>query len=225
MRLLAFILICLPFCFIAQEANGNTYKNEFGIDATSFVLRFIKLNSEESTYLETYDLTYRRKFEPGNIRFAIGGNFADEDVPPVFEEDQNKYKYEASTFNARIGWEFKSEISKKWQVFYGADFRPSFQRIKEDATMFNAGYANGYESKVQNYGIAPVLGFRFRLNERLSLSTEASFSVNMQKENTTFYYTPITTDYEPKESFVQPTVHRTFSRFAQPVMIFVTFDI
>jgi len=54
---------------------------------------------------------------------------------------------------------------------------------KNDAPYWNGGYANGYMTKSQIYGIAPLLGFRFLLNKRLSISTETSFSLTSNKNS------------------------------------------
>lgn len=218
-----FLLAALSFKAFAQD---QTYKNEFGIDATSFFLRFLKIDINTPTvYLPTYYLTYRRKFENGNLRFGIGGYYANADVPPVFNDDHNSYKFESKILSTRIGWEFKNELSKKWQVFYGCDFRPSFQHTIEDAIFWNGGYAYGAEYKIENYALAPLVGFRFRLNERLSLSTETSLAINFQEEKFRNYYTPVTSDYEPKADEVQPTVQRVFTSFSQPIILYITFDI
>lgn len=225
LRLIIFAIFILPLTIQAQDKIAKSYKNEFGIDATSFILLYLKLTPDELTYQPPYYLTYRRKFQTGNIRFAIGGRFANYNIPPVYVEDHNEYLYNSFNIGVRVGWEFKNEISKRWQVFYGLDFRPSFQHTVDDASFWNGGYAYGIDYKVENYGIAPLLGFRFRLNERLSLSTETTFSINFQKQDITRYYTPITSDYAPTPNEVDPTMKAVFSSFSQPLMIFLTFDI
>jgi hypothetical protein len=210
--------------FSQNESKQGLYKNEFGIDATSFILRFLKFEFSEDQYIQTYYLTYRRLFEKGNLRSGIGGFIENKDLRSAFAEDINKYNYESFNLNFRIGWEWKNEFSKRWQVFYGCDFRPSYFHIKDDAPFWNGGYANGYEQEVTNFGIAPLIGFRFRLNDRLSLSTETSLSFNYQSENLMYFYTPVTSDFPPKKDIKTDPVTRVFTSFGQPLMIFLTFD-
>lgn len=225
-KALLIISILFPVIGFSQtESEVKTYKNEFGIDATSFILRFMKFNFSEDQYIQTYYLTYRRKFDVGNLRAGIGGYMQDEDKRSVYAEDINQYKFNSFNFNFRLGWEWKNEISKRWQVFYGCDFRPSYLQTKDDAPSWNAGYANGYELELTNYGIAPLLGFRFRLNDRLSLSTETSLSFNYQKEKLRSYFIPVTNDFPSKDDINSDPVTRVFSSFGQPLMIFITFDI
>jgi len=215
----------------AQVTKSDTakkvYKNEFGIDATGFIKQFLNFNSStfQDYYSPTYYLTYRRYLKCGNIRFAIGGSFADYDLTPAFIGDSNKYHYNSYSLDTRIGWEFQTVLSKHWQVFYGLDFRQSIGYTKNDAPYWNGGYANGYMTKSQIYGIAPLLGFRFLLNKRLSISTETSFSINQQQEFTRKYYIPVTNQYPPLPSNVTPKTKKIISGFSQPISLFLTFNI
>lgn len=226
-------LLLLSFFAISSAAIGQDtvktkqYHNEFGIDATGFVKQFIFIstNNFPEYYIPSYFLTYRRHLKCGNIRFAIGGSFSDHDIPTAFTGDSNNYHYTSRSFDSRIGWEFSNELSKRWQVFYGMDFRPSFSYTKDDAPYWNGGYANGSEEKSQNYAIAPVLGFRFRINQRLSLSTEASFSLNFQQSESKRYYLPVSSIYPPKNDVIVPKAKTVFTGFSQPLSLFLTFDI
>jgi hypothetical protein len=189
--------------------------------------QFIYINNSQfqSYYVPSYYLTYRRHFNFGNLRFAIGGAFLHQDISPAFSQDSNKYERNSRSFDIRIGWEFSNELSRRWQVFYGADFRPSVSHDKNDAPYWNAGYANGSESKTELYAIAPLLGFRFRLTNRLSLTTEASFSVNWSTVTNKRYFIPVTSQYPPLPDVVHPAVKRTYSSFNEPIFIIITFDI
>lgn len=212
----------------AQEVTDPfvTYHNEFGLDATGFLRQFFNVdnNLNGSNYYPTYYLTYRRKFAKGNIRFAFGGSYANTDQPSPYPNDKNKYGSTAYGLDLRIGWEFKTEISKRWQAFYGLDFRPSFFSQKNDAPYFNGGYANGMESKGQNYGFAPVLGLRFKLTNRLSILTEASLSMNFQKvTNRQYFISPNNQEPVPPEQKTEQT--RMYTSFNQPLAVFITFDI
>lgn len=213
--------------FGQDSTKTKVYHNEFGIDATAFLKQFLNFNSGQypDYYNATYYLTYRRHFKYGNIRFGIGGGFSDYDIPAAFDGDVNKYHYNSYSLNSRIGWEFFNELSKRWQVFYGLDFRPSLSYTKNDAPYWNGGYANGSETKSQTYGIAPLLGFRFKLTNRLSISTETSFSINWQQSESRRYYIPVTSQYPPLPDVVTPKTKKLFSSFAQPLSLLLTFDI
>ena len=220
-------------CVLTISAQDSTkkskiYRNEFGVDATGFIKQFLNFNQGQfggNYYMPTYYLTYRRHFKCGNIRFAIGGDFTNEDLQPAFEQDSNKYHRSSYSFDARIGWEFFSNLGKRWQVFYGIDFKPTYSYYKNDAPYWNGGYANGTESKTEIYGIAPLLGFRFKLNDRISLTTETSYSINFATSSGRRYYIPVTSQYPPIPDEVSPKTKKMYSNFSQPVSLVLTFNI
>jgi len=180
--LLIFVLILIVLTSFGQDTITSTkpYKDEFGLDVTGLIQQFLIINQGEYyvEYSPTYYLTYRRHFKPGNIRAAIGSAFENKDLSPTWTTDTNKYKSRSYSFDIRIGWEFINQLSKHWQIFYGFDFRPSYYYSKNDLVYWSSSYATGRESKNQIYAVAPLLGIRFKFSDRLSLTTEASFSVN-----------------------------------------------
>lgn len=207
-------------------SKAKIYHNEFGIDATGFLKQFINLNTSPypTDYTPTYYLTYRRHFKRSNIRFSIGGSYTSYDLPPS-TNDLNTYQYRSRSIALKLGYEFFTDLSKRWQVFYGIDFRPSWSYSKDDAPYWNGGYANGRESKSTIYGIAPLLGFRFKINKRLSLSTETSFSMNYYEGEGRNYYIPVSSIYPPIPDAKSPKSSKIYSNFTQPIAIIITFDI
>jgi hypothetical protein len=226
---LTVVMTSLILTSFSQDTTkrDKVHRNEFGIDATGFIKQLLNFNQNEYYYYyyPNYYLTYRRHFKCGNIRFALGGDFSDHDIPAAFTGDSNKYHYTSYSYDCRIGWEFFNELSKRWQVFYGLDFRPSKSYTKNDVPYWNGGYANGTETKSQIYGIAPLLGFRFKLSNRLSIMTETSFSVNIQKEYSRKYYIPVTNMYPPIPDDITPKSIKYYSNFMQPLSLFITFNI
>lgn len=216
----------------AQENSDRSHNNEFGVDATGFIRQFLNFNSstgQSTIYEPIYYLTYRRHFPIGNIRFAIGGNFANNEYTsnslPV---DTLIYHSNSSSVNARIGWEFTSEISKRWQVFYGVDFRPSYVYFLNEGNYSTSGinrYVAKTETKRQVYGGAPLLGFRYRITQRLSVVTEASFSVNRQisETKTTYVGRTSATPFKADDKF--PKLKTAYTQFTQPISLFLTVDL
>ncbi len=207
--------------------KAKVYHNEFGIDATGFFKQFIYINSSMyggDNYSPSYYLTYRRHFKNGNIRVAIGGAYTSYDLPPS-SYDSNTYQFRDRSLALKIGYEFFSNLSKRWQVFYGADFRPSWAYSKDDAPYWNGGYANGKEAQSVIYGIAPLLGFSFKFNSRLSISTETSFGINYYQSQGRNYFIPESSAYTPLPDQKIPKSSKTYTSFSQPIAVIVTFDI
>ncbi len=232
MKKIISIIFFLAFVSVTSAQDSSSvvkkYHNEFGIDATGFMKQFIYISNSQyggPYYTPTYYLTYRRHFRTGNIRFAIGMGYTYQDINSPFEEDKNEYNANSFQFDARIGWEFFEKLSKRWEAFYGLDFRPSYQHEKNDVQFWNGGYANGYERTTETYSVSPLLGFRFRLTDRLSLTTEASFSITHFESDSRNYFTPVTDQYPEMEDIDKPKTKAMYTSFSEPLFIIITFDI
>lgn len=204
----------------------KSYKNEFGVDATEFIKQFLNFDSQSSNYYTTvYYLTYRRHCKYGNIRAGFGGTYSDYDIITSSTDDTNKYHYNSYAVNTRLGWEFSDNLSKRWQVFYGADIRASASYLKNDAPHWNGGYANGVETKTSRYSIVPLLGFRFRFNNRISISTETGYAINWQKESYRRYFISTSSQFPPMQDIIKPDAKKINTTFLPPISLFLTFDI
>jgi hypothetical protein len=208
-----------------KKDSAKVYHNEFGVDVTSFLMLYLPLGQNDF-YSPSYYLTYRRKFKSGNIRSGLGGDFSNQNVGNNnYPNDSNKYNRFSYGVDFRIGWEFVNEISKRWQVYYGLDTKISYQHYKNDLNYFSNGYAYGSETNYNTFGISPVLGFRFKLNKRLSLTTETNLSINWSKSSRREYYTPYISGLPAIADEITPSDVRIYSQFSQPLSIIFTFDI
>lgn len=208
-----------------KKDSAKVYHNEFGVDVTSFLMLYLPLGQNDF-YSPSYYLTYRRKFNSGNIRSGLGGDFSNQNVGNTnYPNDSTKYNRFSYAVDFRIGWEFVNEISKRWQVYYGLDTKISYQQNKNDLNYFSNGYAYGSETNYNTFGISPVLGFRFKLNKRLSLTTETNLSINWSKSSRREYYTPYISGLPAIADEITPSDVRIYSQFSQPLSIIFTFDI
>lgn len=225
------ILAACNMSVFAQDTTGRTkgYRNEFGIDASGFFKQFVNLNYQQYNpyYSPTYYLTYRRHFKNSNLRIGIGGEYKYADQPTGMYGNTTTYTNTDLAADIRIGYEMFSNINRRWQVFYGVDARPSISYNKNENQYWNnpsAGYVNGMVTVAQTYGIAPLLGFRFRITERFSLLTESSLSINFFKQSSTQFFNPVSNQYSPKPD-VRSRTTKVYSSLTQPVSLFVAFDI
>jgi hypothetical protein len=221
----ALTVIFLPAASQDNVTNEKLYRHEFGLDATGFVRQFLNLNTNTEIYIPTYYLTYRRYLKSGNIRAGIGATYSYNDNIDPNNVNVKKLEYISYSLNARIGWEFIKELSERWQIFYGMDIRPDYLYTKNDRMFQNNGIASGSEVKTQQFGVAPLLGFRFKLNDRLSILSESSFSIVMQKSKQKNYFTalPGINQNIPDNTF--STVNRIYSGFSQLQNIHIVFKI
>ncbi len=172
--------------FSQSDSIKNQRRHELGADITGLLSQFFNLNNSTNYYAPSpiYFITYRYHLKKSNIRFGIGGTYFKNSMSGYKVNSEEKIFYNTSTNGSvRIGYEFVSELSKKWQAFYGLDFRPSISNNDNQAQFSNGGYINGYKNKATTYGFAPLIGFRFKINDRVSITTEASFSYNIQNSS------------------------------------------
>jgi len=171
--------------FSQSDSITKQHRHELGVDITGLLSQFFNFNNSNNNFYykpsPTYFITYRYHLKKTNIRFGIGGTYDKNSISSYKVNGEDKTFYNSQTnFSVRIGYEFVSELSKKWQAFYGLDFRPTISNADNQAQFSNGGYINGYKNEATVYGFAPLLGFRYHLNDRVSITTEASFSYNLQ---------------------------------------------
>jgi len=227
---LVFMVMFLFTTLFAQDSTKiKKRNNEFGIDVSGFIRQFFFVNTSQfggDYYFQpVYYLTYRRHFKKSNLRFGIGGDYSREKIEASLPTDINKYERYEYAITARIGYEFFNDLSNRWQVFYGLDFRPIINYSKNDAPYWNGGYANGRETFSVTYGLAPLLGFRYKILKRLSLSTEGSFTVNYQNSWDRKYYIPVDPQTPPMPDEKSKTDGKIFTGFSTPIAVIITFDI
>lgn len=208
----------------AQETSAEKdYKNEFGVEVTTLMRSVLSFSAQQYPSAPHF-LSYRRHLGNGNIRAGLGGDYTNTETPRSWLSDTSEYLYMSYDIRFRIGYEWYSELGKRWQVFYGADFRPRYQYYKNAAESFDGFYTTGSEMESWQYALAPVLGFRFRITDRLSLLTEASLSITLQESLTREYYMPSATWWLPREDEKHRTT-RLFTDFSQPLSVFLVVDL
>lgn len=208
-----------------KSDSNKVYHNEFGLDVSGFLDRYIPFGQNEYS-LPSYYLTYRRHFERGNIRGGIGGDFERRILRNSNNSfDSNKYHNTDGVLMVRFGWEFEKNLSKKWEVYYGLDLKYNIDYQKNFYFSMSNDYVSTVKSNYQSFGLSPLLGFRFRLTNRLSLTTEANFTIYYSEYKESRSYKPQSSNYPEKPDYVYPTSKRLFSNFTQPLSVILTFDI
>lgn len=227
------ILICILVQLAERStAQGtsdrpvDTLRNEIGIDITGFVKQFLTFNSDQyvAAYVPQYFFSYRRQFGRSNLRLGLGGNFRYRPLTGFSETNPEEFFYQSYSVDLRIGYEHTTAMGRRWQLFYGADFRPSFVYVKNDAQYANGPVIYGSESHSMVWGIAPILGVRFKVTDRISIITETNFSVNFVETYEQGIHRQRTPDSPIPE---QPEPEKSFDLsggYTQPLNLIMTFD-
>ena len=211
------------------ELTVKLHRHEAGVDVTAFLRQFLNWGGGSDPYagytLPSYMAAYRYHIGRSDIRFGIGWYGFDEELPAYwYNSPQDTYRNKHSELTIRIGFEWHQELNKRWQVFYGLDFRPSWISTSTQWTYSNAGYRHGAESTDQLLAITPLLGVRYRITPRFSLLTESSFSFIRHDGWSRQFSEPMTVDYPP---IPDETLRRTSFRtsYQVPLSVIAAFDL
>ena len=210
------------------QTPEKKHLNELGLDMTPFIKFYLNFSDNNTFYYQpNYMLTYRRYFKKSNFRSAIGGNYSYSETPSPYNGDSLKIKYynKQSSFVLRVGYEFFQDLSKRWQVYYGADLTTSYSHQRNDALYWNGGYANGIESTTSGFGLAPILGVRFKMSKRINLITESSFLLQYSTSSSYRFYLPMTGAFPPKANDPKTTNKTIGTTFNYPLSLILTLNI
>lgn len=203
-----------------ETGPGKVPKHELGLDLSTFVKYYLNFQGGTGYSARTpYMLTYRHYGLKRNLRAAISIGYETSDNPSPYNGDPTRYHKQQGDFMGRFGYEWYQDLNKRWQVYYGVDLRCSYSYMKNEGQFYNAGYIYGYEGATVAAGVAPVLGFRFRLNDRLSLLTESSFLIQYSNNWNQRFNKPVTPAYPVLEQEVK-TISSSFgTSFSAPTLL------
>lgn len=208
------------------KAVPKIYRNEVGIDITGMLRQFLNFGVE---YIPNYDpvyfISYRRHIKKSNFRLGVGGSFMRKKLQPFSNQDPKPYYSSSYGASVRLGYEFYTDIGKRWQLFYGADLRPSFVYMKNEAQFANGNYIAGYEAYEVIYGLAPILGFRFKIAPLVSLLAETNFSVNFRQNFTKRFYHPRYPGATDLPENISEKGFEISGTYMQPLSLLLTFDL
>lgn len=188
---LSILALVLPLVTTAQTEKG-TKKNEIGTDITALIEQVLNFNKTEFTspYSATYQITYKRHFKGFSARIGVGGRTASQDVDDDFSDEV--FKKIDRRINYRIGVEKPVELSKRWNFYYGLDFRHSITQARNDFHYQNGGWRYGSDTKGSTISISPLFGLEFRITDKIALQTEANFLAYFYKSSKQPIITQIT---------------------------------
>lgn len=196
-----FILMLIVPAMLTAQSETTTFKNEFGTDVIGLVQEILNFNNTQfgAPYAPIYHLTYKRHFEKMSLRVGVGGNIsADEVTDNAINEI---IKNSRSLFNYRIGVEKSMNLSKRWNFYYGVDFKHLIDNGRTDYSAQNGGWRIGSDRKSSRLGLSPLFGIEFRITDRVALQTEANFMAYHLKVTNQ----PLITQISDNPSFPMPS--------------------
>jgi hypothetical protein len=168
-----FFLICFTSTY-AQETNKNQdFKHEFALDVTDLIRQFLFSNNgffpvAGESVTESYTLSYRLMYKDKlNLRLGVGGTFSNG------EQDLDTLNFDIgrTAIRYRIGIDRIQPISKRWEAYYGLDFFQERSKQNSSYVSTRNNYVTKRETTGNRYGVSPLIGIRFRFNDRVGLQT------------------------------------------------------
>ncbi|MTI31917.1 hypothetical protein [Xanthovirga aplysinae] len=188
--LITFCLILIYTSTYSQNTDNEEvkirYKNEIGLDLGAFLTKenngsiialddnnqpIYFLNSYEN-YQPIYFLNYKILGKKVNGRFALGGKLF---TFPRTEDPEGN----TNSIFLKIGFEAFKEISQKWEFYGGADLNSEFYSSSIPNPVQHNSKIKG---KVNVIGWGPLLGFRFKVHQRVNFQFESALRINHASE-------------------------------------------
>lgn len=211
--ILSALIICAGLNLKAQkEPIQQTNHHEIGVDASPFLAQILP----GSYYTGSpYMITYRYHFKKSAIRAGIGYTLS---TAETTTNDTLNESYKSSGLIFRAGYERKVDFGRHWQFFFGLDARITTSNSDRS---YNYSLSQNYEQTEKNstYGIAPLIGFRFKINERISVTTESSLLFYYYETDGSIKSTPDT--YNNNKEY-KSEGYRT--NFTEPINIVFTYN-
>jgi len=185
------------------DTTKKEYKNVVGLDATGLLRQFFNLNTS-SYYSYPYIISYKRIFKNNALRVSAGGNFYNNNGST---NDTLVGKTTRNEFNAGVGFEHYSYISKRWNIYFGADAIVNYRNYDQQSSR-TASTSYRYTQTTYGFGASPLLGIQFIINSRLSVATETSYDVTFTTATSSQTETPASIyDKKSKSTGIETQFH------------------
>ena len=189
-NVLLILIFLIPIISTAQSEK-EIPKNEFGTDIIYLVQQVFNFNQGEfyRPYSPAYSVTYKRHFKKITTRIAIGGSSSSTEIDNDLNADE--LRNVSQQLNYRVGVEKSMAIHKKWNFYYGIDFKHSTSKNRNDGNYSNGDFRYGYERTSSSLGLSPFFGIEFKINDKMSLQTEANFIAYLSNSTNNQLITPV----------------------------------
>lgn len=199
-------IVFTSFLF-GQTTTSDTTKKEFknvvGLDATGLLRQFFNLNTT-SYYSYPYIISYKRIFKSDALRISAGGNIYTNNGTT---NDTLEGKTTRNELYAGIGFEHYSYISKRWNIYFGADAIVNYKNYDQQSSR-TATTSYRYIQTQYGYGASPLLGIQFIINSRLSVATETSYDITFTTTTASRTETPASIyDTKSKSNGIETQFH------------------
>lgn len=187
------LMLCASLFLTAQ--NDSLFKSrtfrvqgQIGVNITTFVKQFLVLNNTAVTQTSPFDVNGKLlvgiKYAPSlmigprvGFGYSTSHNYSNNDL------QNNERSSDNNSRSVRLGLELQQRLSKRWVLYYGADYINSTSStstvttsiISTNTPPFTSSVRTEIQSSGKSTGGGPILGVQFNLNRWVCLGTETSF--------------------------------------------------
>lgn len=174
---LFFVLVAMGNAQTTEETVPRSYKHQMGMNVTFFVKQFFTPNDTFIKQGNAPAFTY--KFIPNGRGLRTGLTLMVSNTNTNPNTGQSITSTRSTAMGIRAGYEIRKQLDKRWLCYYGGDvfYNYTFNTRK---TVFTAsGFPPKQNESVDDnlaasLGAGPVLGFEFKLGNRVSFNAEAN---------------------------------------------------
>ena len=223
-----FFIVCLAIAVsLGSYAQDTTkfHKNEFGLDLTP-LLRYNFIATNQNTnivYQPKYQVSYRRITKKGNLKVNLGG-YTQQSEEPSLQADTIVLKRNKIFIKSRIGWEWVSPVSKRFELLYGPGII-CFYNTSNWESGISGDYVFGNQAKILTLGLSLDASIRFKINSRMSLFTFTSLDLISTNSKQKIFYRPINNSIPNKPTEKQPDSFEHRASFNLPISLYFTFTL
>jgi hypothetical protein len=177
----ALFILCLTHILSAQDDALQTerkFKHELGLNVTNLITDLLGNNnrSDPGTYL----ISYKRLNGNSAFRLGLNVNFS------LSQERFNGFDNNLTNQNlqVRLGKEWRHDIVKRFQYYFGVDALVGFQSEQSAANVNGSTIIQ--KDQVVLAGVGPVLGFQFAIYDKLLIGTEGALYATFNRTSTDF---------------------------------------
>ncbi len=207
---LLIILIWTGFRISAQDSLPPK-KHELAFDIVPLLNNTIFRSP--GYHYNPYQLLYRYHFDKWSLRARVGAYI---DHGETIKDSIKDYS-EVTQLEGSLGIERKVNLYKQFQIFYGLDFFTRYAEYKTRTEQTRVAWDSRF-TKSNDYGVAPFLGFRYKLNNRLSITTETNWRL---------FYTHYLGErrYFPDNQYGTKVTSKEWNtEYTPPTSIYITFN-
>lgn len=174
-RILLNISLLVSLSAMAQSGTDSIqFKNVLGLDITGLLNQFFNANSGGGFYnYSPYLISYRRIFGESALRSGLGGYVSNSDG---VTNDTTRTRQKHMDLSIHLGYEKTIFRYRRWGFYAGCD---AYYNYSYDLYRDKRGdYYHRVQQTLRNeFGVAPVCGLTYQINQRLALATEAGYQV------------------------------------------------